>query len=125
MAALKVKAKRIYEPREASDGTRILVMRMWPRGVRKSQIDEWNRDVAPSKELVHAFKREGLSWPDYVKRYRKEIRPEAIEALRRRTGTITLLCSCADESRCHRGLLLRMLSKPRAARAAAGSRQGS
>lgn len=86
-----VKTKRVYEPREAADGTRILVMRFWPRGIKKSHFDEWNRDVAPSRELVFAFKRGGLPWEEYVGRYRAEMRPEAVAALRDREGTITLL----------------------------------
>jgi uncharacterized protein YeaO (DUF488 family) len=106
-----VKTKRVYAPRAASDGTRILVMRFWPRGIRKEHFDEWNRDVAPPKELVFAFKREGLPWREYVKRYRASIKPEAVAALRARKGTITLLCGCADESRCHRSLLARALGE--------------
>ena len=89
--AVRVRTKRIYEPRGAADGTRILVMGFWPRGIRKGRVDEWNRDVAPSKELVFAFKRHGLPWRRYVRRFRAELRPAALEALRRRKGTITLL----------------------------------
>ena len=79
-----VKIKRVYDPPESSDGTRILVMRLWPRGIRRERVDEWNRDVAPSVDLLHAFKREGLPWERYVKGYWKEIAPEAVDALRRR-----------------------------------------
>jgi uncharacterized protein YeaO (DUF488 family) len=95
-----VKIKRVYDPREDSDGTRILVMRLWPRGIRRERIDEWNRDVAPSRELLFDFKRHGLSWEDYVRRYWKEIRPDAVDDLRRRARreTITLLCACTDEN---------------------------
>lgn len=111
-----VKIKRVYDPREASDGTRILVMRLWPRGVRRERIDEWNRDVAPSRELLFDFKRHGLPWEDYVRRYWQEIRPAAVDALRRRARheTITLLCSCTDEHHCHRGLLKQAISRRRA-----------
>lgn len=107
-----IKTKRIYEPREPGDGVRMLIMRMWPRGVKKTHIDEWNRDVAPSKPLVMAFKKAGLPWDEYVERYWAEIRPEAIEALRRRAKreTITLLCGCEDEAHCHRGLLAARLA---------------
>src|SRR6185503_3611558 len=102
-----LKIKRVTEPRETSDGARILVMRLWPRGVRRERVDEWNRDLAPSRELLFAVKHRGLPWREYVKRYWKEIRPETVDALRRRARheTITLLCICADETRCHRGLL--------------------
>jgi len=108
-----VKTKRVYAPREASDGARILVMRFWPRGIRKDHFDEWNRDVAPSKELVFAFKRHGLPWGEYAKRYRAGLKPETLENLRARRGTITLLCGCEDERRCHRTLLKRELEKKR------------
>lgn len=100
-----VKTKRVYEPREKSDGTRILVMRFWPRGIRKEHFDEWNRDVAPSKDLVFAFKRHGLPWEGYVRLYRAGLNSEAVDALRSRKGTITLLCGCEDETHCHRTLL--------------------
>jgi uncharacterized protein YeaO (DUF488 family) len=111
-----LKTKRVYAPREKSDGARILVMRLWPRGIRRGQVDEWNRELAPSRELLTAFKHEGLSWEDYARRYWREIRPEALGALRRRARreTLTLLCSCEDESQCHRGLLRDALSRRRA-----------
>jgi uncharacterized protein YeaO (DUF488 family) len=110
-----VKIKRVYDPRESSDGTRILVMRLWPRGIRREQVDEWNRDVAPSVGLLRAFKRGGLPWERYVQGYWKEIAPEAVDALRRRArrGTITLLCGCPDENHCHRGLLRDAIEKKR------------
>jgi uncharacterized protein YeaO (DUF488 family) len=104
-----VRIKRVYEPRDRSDGTRILIMRFWPRGIRKDHVDEWNRDVAPSQDLLFAFKRRGLSWREYARRYRAELRPEAVGALRARKGRITLLCGCADESHCHRSLLQRAI----------------
>ncbi len=88
-----IRTKRIYEPRDPADGVRMLIMRMWPRGVKKSRIDEWNRDVAPSKDLVMDFKKRGLAWDAYVKRFWGEIRQEALLALaaRAKHETITLL----------------------------------
>src|SRR5437868_6182482 len=110
-----LQTKRVYTLRQRSDGRRVLIMRIWPRGIRKAQIDEWIRDLAPSRELLFAYKHEGLPWRDYVRRYWKEIRPEAVDALRRRARreTITLLCSCEDEHRCHRGLLRDAISRRR------------
>ena len=108
-----LRTKRIYDAPDKSDGARILVMRLWPRGIRRGQVDEWNRDLAPSRELLRAFKHEGLPWQGYVRRYWREIRPEALDDLRRRARreTITLLCSCKDESHCHRGLLRKRLKR--------------
>src|SRR5512132_1604316 len=111
-----LKIKRIYDPPENSDGTRMLVMRLWPRGIRRERVDEWNRDLAPSRDLLFDVKHRGLPWADYVRRYWQEIRPEAVDALRRRARreTITLLCSCEDETHCHRGLLKDAVSRRRA-----------
>jgi uncharacterized protein YeaO (DUF488 family) len=106
-----VRTKRVYEPRTASDGIRILVMRFWPRGIARGHVDEWNRDLAPSRELLGAFKHRGLAWNGFARRFRAELRPGTLEALRRRKGTLTFLCGCADESRCHRGLLRRWLKE--------------
>src|SRR5262245_17309582 len=114
-----LKLKRVYDRPEPSDGRRMLIMRLWPRGIRRSQIDEWNRDLAPSRELLADIKHHGLSWDSFVKRYRQEIRPEAIADLRRRARkeTITLLCSCEDENHCHRGLLRDAVRRRRAPKA--------
>ena len=122
-----LKLKRVYDPQEPSDGRRMLVMRLWPRGIRRTQVDEWNRDLAPSRELLAAFKHRGLSWEDYVKRYWKEIRPEAIDDLRRRARreTITLLCSCEDENHCHRGLLREAIATRRPSSSGSRARGGS
>ena len=122
-----LKLKRVYDRPESSDGRRMLIMRLWPRGIRRSQIDEWNRDLAPSRELLADIKHHGLSWNGYVKRYWKEIRPEAIDALRRRARreTITLLCSCEDENHCHRGLLKGVIATRRRASSGSRARGGS
>jgi uncharacterized protein YeaO (DUF488 family) len=122
-----LKLKRVYDPPEPSDGRRMLIMRLWPRGIRRAQVDEWNRDLAPSRELLAAFKHRGLPWGDYVKRYWREIRPEAVDDLRRRARreTITLLCSCEDENHCHRGLLRNAVINRRRASSGSRARGGS
>jgi uncharacterized protein YeaO (DUF488 family) len=78
-------------------------------------VHEYTTKVAPSRELLRAFKHEGLGWESYVPRYLEEMRSEqaqsAIEALAKtaRSGTITLLCTCEDETRCHRSLLKQLI----------------
>ena len=106
-----VRTGRVYDPPAPRDGTRILVMRFWPRGVRKERVDEWMTEVAPSRELVLGFKHKGLPWREFVRRYRAELPTGALERLRARKGTITLLCGCAEEERCHRGLLRNWIAK--------------
>jgi uncharacterized protein YeaO (DUF488 family) len=89
----------------------VLVMRLWPRGVRKERVDLWLRDLAPDVALMRGFLAGRVPWADYRRRYLAGLtRPEARAALERvaalaRQGPVTLLCWCADESRCHRSLL--------------------
>ena len=109
---MSVHAKGIYEPAEPSDGYRLLTMRYWPRGVRKDRVDAWERGLAPTRELLADYRTEAIDWPEYERRYRYEMatRPEsigALDALRQRSAneTVTVLCGCKDETRCHRTLL--------------------
>ena len=106
-----VRLKRIYEPPSEDDGHRVLSTRYWPRGIPKSAVDEYTTKTAPSRALLREFKHEGLSWEDYVPRYLDEMRSEdAISAIERlaalaKSGSMTLMCVCEDENRCHRSLL--------------------
>ena len=101
--------KRIYDPPAPEDGYRLLVMLLWPRGIRKDKIDAWNKDLAPSEKLRRTYIRGGLAWEVYAKAYLEEMisrqEPLAEVARRAQKQTVTLLCSCQDESRCHRTLL--------------------
>lgn len=107
----RVATKRIYDPPASGDGTRVLIMRYWPRGIRKDKVDVWLRELGPVIPLLRAFLDEEITWEQYVPRYRAGLqRPEAQDALaevRRlaRRGPVTLLCGCADPRRCHRTLL--------------------
>lgn len=83
---MPVAVKRIYEPASRSDGTRVLVDRLWPRGMRKSDamLHEWFRDLAPSDALRKWFHAQPESWSVFCKRYLKELaRPEAQEDLQK------------------------------------------
>jgi uncharacterized protein YeaO (DUF488 family) len=107
----RVLTKRVYEPPAASDGTRVLIMRLWPRGIRKDRVDLWLRELGPALPLLRGFRAGAIDWPEYRRRYRRGLECAAARAdLARvrallREGPVTLLCWCADERRCHRSLL--------------------
>ncbi len=71
-----IKLKRVYEQAEPSDGFRVLVDRLWPRGVSKEEahIDAWLRDIAPSTELRTWFEHDPAKWPEFQRRYRGELK---------------------------------------------------
>jgi uncharacterized protein YeaO (DUF488 family) len=100
---MNLRIKRVYEPPEKSDGVRILVDRLWPRGLSRdaAQLDHWIRDVAPSTELRKWFGHDPEKWPQFRKRFRAELdaAPESVQALREALGkgTNTLLFAARDE----------------------------
>lgn len=105
-AAERIRVKRIYEKPARGDGTRVLVDRLWPRGVSKSaaQLHAWLRELAPSDSLRQWFHARPETWLTFRKRYLKElVRPEAADALHelyrlaRRPRKLTLLFSSRDE----------------------------
>ena len=104
-------AKRVYDKPERSDGSRVLVMRLWPRGVKKSAVDLWLKELGAEITNLRAFKAGRIRWPEMRRRYLAGLRREpAASALKRlramaRRGRVTALCSCADPKRCHRSLL--------------------
>jgi uncharacterized protein YeaO (DUF488 family) len=97
-----VRLKRAYDPPSAEDGTRVLVDRLWPRGLRKSDatIDQWLKEVAPSTELRRWFGHEPSRWQEFRRRYRAELshKPELVDELRAMTrkGPITLVFAARD-----------------------------
>ena len=109
----------IYDPAPPDAGYQVLVMRYWPRGVKRERVDVWVKDAAPSAALVKAYRHEGLDWPEFERRYRAEIleeRPSVLDELHdleREHGTLVLLCT-EREGHCHRTLLRDLLaSRPR------------
>jgi uncharacterized protein YeaO (DUF488 family) len=95
--------KRIYEAAEPGDGYRVLVERLWPRGVSKSKaaLDEWMKDIAPSQELREWFDHDPAKWKQFQARYSKELagKQDLIEQLKThlRNGVVTLLYGAKDE----------------------------
>jgi uncharacterized protein YeaO (DUF488 family) len=98
-----VKLKRAYEPPAAEDGTRILIDRLWPRGISKEHaaIDRWMKDISPSTELREWFGHDPARWDEFRRRYAKEAQQNAdlLDQLRTlaRQGPITLIYSAHDE----------------------------
>lgn len=99
-----LRTKRAYELTGSEDGKRILIDRLWPRGVSKSEahIDEWLKDLAPSTELRIWFGHDPQKWEEFKRRYRKELSSPAKTKLlediakRSRRETITLIYSAKD-----------------------------
>ncbi len=116
LAAANVKLKRAYEPAAASDGTRVLINRLWPRGVSKdaAAVDLWLKELAPSTELRKWFGHDPARWAEFQQRYTAEVlaHPQTFEQLRdlARQGPVTLVYSAHDEQHNDavvlRGLLL-------------------
>jgi uncharacterized protein YeaO (DUF488 family) len=101
-----IKLKRIYEPPGPQDGFRILVDRLWPRGVSKSKgaVNLWLKEIAPSSELRGWFAHEPRKWEIFKKRYAKELesRRDLLRQIRRAerdSGTVTLLYAAKDRGR--------------------------
>lgn len=98
-----IKLKRAYEPPANDDGIRILIDRLWPRGVKKTaaSIDEWMKEIAPSTALRKWFGHDPSRWPEFRRRYRKEIAEHPMEFDRLRAlvqhGPITLVFSARDQ----------------------------
>ena len=101
--ARDIRLKRAYDLPSAEDGTRILIDRLWPRGVRKSSagIDRWVKDIAPSTALRKWFGHDPARWQEFRRRYAAEIRDHAdqLAELRAaaRKGPITLVFAARDE----------------------------
>ncbi len=96
--------KRIYDPYEKSDGYRVLVDRLWPRGVRKADahIDLWLKDIGPSNELRKWFGHDEERWDEFKKRYTKELTDKKdllkeLQNLHKKQKKLTLLYAAKDE----------------------------
>ncbi len=97
-----LKLKRVYDPPSKDDGKRILVDRLWPRGIRRedAKIDEWLKDIAPSDELRRWFSHNPSKWQEFRIKYRQELKDkiELIDKIRKeaKKGTVTLLFAAKD-----------------------------
>ena len=99
-----IKTKRIYEPATADDGFRILVDRLWPRGIQKdkTKMDLWLKEIAPSDALREWFSHDPKKWEQFKRRYEAELKDKqellrSILSEEKRRKTVTLLYSARDE----------------------------
>lgn len=96
-----IKTKRVYDPFEKDDGFRVLIDRLWPRGIKKedAHIDEWVKDISPSDELRKWYSHDPEKWKEFKKRYYNELRDKGdlLSTLANREGkTITLIFSSKE-----------------------------
>ncbi|QNQ20059.1 DUF488 domain-containing protein [Kosakonia sp. SMBL-WEM22] len=110
-----IQCKRVYDAASKEDGYRVLVDRLWPRGIKKVDLacDEWCKTLAPSAELRKAFHGEAIGFAAFKKRYREELetQKEAGEQLaaRGKKGTVTLLYAAKDTEQNHAVVLAEWL----------------
>ena len=115
---MAVRLKRAYEPVERSDGYRVLIDRIWPRGVSKehAHLDEWARELAPSSELRRWFGHDPAKFEEFRRRYRDELgaQGEKLRELRGRAdkGTLTLVYSARDTEHNDAVVLAELLRMP-------------
>ena len=99
-----IRTKRVYEEAKKEDGFRILVDRLWPRGLtkEKARVDLWMKEIAPSDELRKWFHHEERNWDEFVKKYKTELAKKThllneLKKLGKEQGTVTLLFGSKDE----------------------------
>jgi uncharacterized protein YeaO (DUF488 family) len=113
---MDIRIKRAYEEPDREDGTRILVDRLWPRGLtkEKARVDLWLKDVAPSTELRKWFAHDPAKWAEFRLRYREELKrnKEQVSLLRREAakGTVTLVYGAKDQEHNEAVILQRLLT---------------
>jgi uncharacterized protein YeaO (DUF488 family) len=118
LSATMIKIKRAYEKPAKEDGWRVLVDRLWPRGIKKvtAHFDQWMKDVAPSDALRKWFGHEPEKWSGFQKKYRSELaqKKELLKELRKMEkehGTLTLVYGAKDEQNNQAVVLADVLSR--------------
>ncbi len=114
---MHVRIKRVYEQPGSEDGTRILVDRLWPRGLtkEKASVDLWLKEIAPSTELRKWFGHDPDKWPEFQTRYRAELRnnEEQLSLLKQEAakGVVTLVYGAKDEEHNEAVVLQKILTR--------------
>jgi uncharacterized protein YeaO (DUF488 family) len=119
---MDVRLKRAYEPAAPSDGYRVLIDRLWPRGVSRDRahLDEWARELAPSTDLRTWFGHDPARYPEFRRRYEGELgaHTDKLRELRRRAreGTLTLVYAARDSEHNDAVVVAEVLRRGRRAR---------
>src|SRR5665213_387984 len=119
-----IQLKRVYEPSSKEDGVRILVDRLWPRGLtkKKAAVDLGLKNIAPTTELRKWFGHDPARWKEFQVRYRKELRAdkEAVDLLKQKSkeGTVTLVYGAKDQEHNEALVLQKMLDRAHKGKAA-------
>ncbi len=114
---MSVRVRRVYDPAEPEDGVRVLVDRLWPRGLAKdaARVDRWPKAVTPSAELRRWYHADERSYEEFAERYEAELAAdeaaEALDGVRElvREGEVTLLTASKTPDRSHAAVLARLL----------------
>lgn len=113
-----VRIKRVYEPAAKEDGYRVLVDRLWPRGMKKeaAKIDLWMKDIAPSDQLRKSFHHDVMKWPFFEKKYQAELQGKKdslaeLKKLEKQHGTLTLLFGARDPDHNQAAILAEALKR--------------
>lgn len=113
-----VHIKRVYEPAAKEDGYRVLVDRLWPRGMKKeaAKIDLWMKEIAPSDQLRKSFHHEAMNWPVFQKKYQAELKTKRewlaqLKKLEREHGTLTLLFGARDPEHNQAAIIIKALKR--------------
>ncbi|MEZ4504139.1 MAG: DUF488 family protein [Dehalococcoidia bacterium] len=104
--ALRIVTGSVYQPPEEAY-PRLLVMRRWPRGVAKGAVDQWERELAPSTELLEAYREGSMPWADFEAEYRAQVseREELLAWVERMARTTGVVLLCSTHEPCHRDVL--------------------
>ncbi len=112
-----IRTKRVYDPASPSDGRRILIDRLWPRGLTKerARVDNWHKDLAPSSELRIWYGHDPAKFPRFRERYRTELlrQREALAnlAVESKSGTVTLVYAAKDARHSNATILKELLEE--------------
>ncbi len=112
---MPLQTKSIYDPPQKLDGTRILVMTLWPRGFKKESFDRWEKNLGTPIVLIKKYKAGKIEWSALKKEYKKAMADQKVLlaeiAKLVKTKTVTLLCACREEETCHRSILKELIEK--------------